>query len=480
MIEEKLLIGGKWVNAASGKTKLIYNPANWDEAIAEVPVAGRADAVKALGAARDAFPIWSGMTPRERSKIMHKAADLVRERVDDIARAMTLEVGKPLKDSRKEILFAAMVLDYYADEGMRVYGEIVPTEIAGLKSLVVRQPVGVVSMITPWNFPVDLLAWKVAPALAAGCTFVAKPASAAPLSATEFVRAINDAGLPPGTANVVIGPGGEVGEELVTNGIPRKVAFTGETETGKRIMSLAAGTVKRVSLELGGNAPFIVASDADLDRAVPEAVRRSFSNMGQICISVNRIYVEEPVADEFIQRFVERTRALKIGNGMDPDVEMGPMFDEEGRQKTKEHIADAVSKGAKLLCGGREPEGPEYERGYFFLPTVLTNVDHSMLVMQEETFGPVAPIMRVNSFEEAVELANDTPYGLAAYVYTSSLARAMYAAEKLEAGGVGINVNDVSELQAPFGGWKQSGFGRELGRYGIENYLEIKHIKVRA
>ncbi len=480
MFQEKLLIGGKWVDAASGKTRLIYNPANWDEAIARVPVAVRMDAVQALEAARDAFPVWSGMSPRERSNIMHRAADLVRERVDEIARLMTLEIGKPLKDSRKEIMFAAMVLDYYADEGMRVYGEIVPAEIAGLRSLVIRQPVGVVSMITPWNFPVDLLAWKVAPALAAGCTFVAKPASAAPLSATEFVRAIDDAGLPPGTANVVIGPGSEVGAELVENDIPRKVAFTGETETGKRIMAQAAGTVKRVSLELGGNAPFVVASDADLDKAVPEAVRRSFSNMGQICISVNRIYVEEPVADEFIERFVERTRNIKVGNGMDPDVELGPMFDEEGRQKTKEHIADALEKGARLLYGGHEPEGPEYERGYFFLPTVLTDVDHSMLVMREETFGPVAPIMRVKSFEEAIDLANDTRYGLAAYVYTSSLAKAMYAAEKLEAGGVGINVNDVSELQAPFGGWKQSGFGRELGRYGMENYLEIKHVKIRG
>ncbi len=480
MIQEQLLINGKWVNAISGKTRIIYNPANWDEAVAEVPMASRADAINALKVAHNAFPIWSGMTSRQRSEIMHRAAQVVRDRLDRIARLMTLEIGKPLKDARKEILFAAMVLDYYADEGMRVYGEIAPTETPSLRSMVIRQPIGVVSMITPWNFPVDLLAWKVAPALAAGCTFVAKPASAAPLAATEFVRAIDDAGLPPGTANVLIGPGKEVGAELVENSIPRKIAFTGETETGKTIMARAAGTMKRVSLELGGNAPFIVASDADLDRAVPDAVRRCFSNMGQICISVNRIYVEEVVADEFIKRFVKTTRNIKVGNGFDPEVELGPMFDETGREKTKEHIADALSKGAHLLYGGREPEGPEYKHGYFFLPSILTDVDHSMLVMREETFGPIAPIMRVKCFEEAIALANDTRYGLASYVYTSDIAKAMYAAEKLEAGGVGINVNDVSELQAPFGGWKQSGFGRELGKYGLENYLEVKHVKIRG
>lgn len=334
------------------------------------------------------------------------------------------------------------------------------------------------ALITPWNFPVDLLAWKVGPALAAGCTFVAKPPSRAPLAATEFLRAVNDAGLPPGGANVVHGPGGEVGAELVENPISRKIAFTGETATGRWIMAHAATQIKRLSLELGGQSPFIVAQDAEIEKAAAACVRRAFSNMGQICISVNRVYVASEVAEEFTSEVVRLTKQLKIGNGLDPAVDLGPMFSGTQREKTKEHVADALAKGAELLIGGREPEGEEYARGYYYLPTVLTEVDHSMKVMREETFGPVAPIMAFESLDEAIRLANESEYGLAAYIFTNDLRTAIRAAERLEAGGVGVNVNDVVDIQAPFGGWKQSGFGRELGHWGLEAYLETKHIRL--
>jgi succinate-semialdehyde dehydrogenase len=432
----------------------------------------------ALEAAQRAFPEWASTSAETRAALLHQAAALMRERVEELSRWLTLEQGKPIRDSRKEILMAAEVFDYYAEEGKRIFGEWIPTGSQHIRSWVIRQPIGVAAVIAPWNYPVELLAWKIAPALAAGCTVVAKPASAAPIAASEMIRALHDAGLPPGTINLVLGPGRTVGAELVENPISRKIAFTGETETGRWIMEKAAHHIKRVSLELGGQSPMIVCRDADLEKAVAAAVRRAFSNMGQICISVNRIYVAEEIVEVFIKKFVERTRSLRIGNGLDPDVELGPMFSEEVRQKTRDHIADAVSKGARVLYGGHEPDGEEFARGYFFLPTVLVDVDHSMRVMREETFGPVAPIMRFRTIDEAIALANDSPYGLAAYVFTRDLTTAFHVAERLEAGGVGVNINDVTELQAPFGGWKESGLGRELGRWGLESYLELKHIRL--
>jgi succinate-semialdehyde dehydrogenase/glutarate-semialdehyde dehydrogenase len=461
----------------SGERALIHNPAT-GEPVAEVPIGGREEARMALEAAQRAFPEWASTSAETRAALLHQAAALMRERVEELSRWLTLEQGKPIRDSRKEILMAAEVFDYYAEEGKRIFGEWIPTGSQHIRSWVIRQPIGVAAVIAPWNYPVELLAWKIAPALAAGCTVVAKPASAAPIAASEMIRALHDAGLPPGTINLVLGPGRTVGAELVENPISRKIAFTGETETGRWIMEKAAHHIKRVSLELGGQSPMIVCRDADLEKAVAAAVRRAFSNMGQICISVNRIYVAEEIAEVFIKKFVERTRSLRIGNGLDPDVELGPMFSEEVRQKTRDHIADAVSKGARVLYGGHEPDGEEFARGYFFLPTVLVDVDHSMRVMREETFGPVAPIMRFRTIDEAIALANDSPYGLAAYVFTRDLTTAFYVAERLEAGGVGVNINDVTELQAPFGGWKESGLGRELGRWGLESYLELKHIRL--
>ncbi len=475
MFESQMFINGRSVPSLSGKAEIIKNPAN-QEPVAEVSVGGREDARMALEAAKAAFPEWSRTTSLLRADLLHEAARLVRKRSEDIARLLTQEMGKPMKGSRREILASADTLDYYAEEGRRNFGEWITSSSS--RSIVIRQPVGVCALITPWNFPVDLLAWKVGPALAAGCTFVAKPPSIAPLAATEFIRTVNEAGLPPGTVNVVHGPGGEVGAELVENPISRKIAFTGETATGKWIMEKAAKYIKRVSLELGGQSPFIVCRDADLEKAAAACAKRAFNNMGQICISVNRIYVDESVAEEFTSRLVARTKKMKIGSGLNPDVDLGPMASANSRQKTKEHVADALDKGAELLYGGREPEGLEYEKGFFFLPTVLSNADHRMRVMREETFGPVAPIMRFKTLDEALALANDSDYGLAAYIFTESLKTAIYAAERLEAGGIGVNVNSVVDLQAPFGGWKQSGSGRELGHFGLESFLEPKHIRL--
>ena len=477
MYQSLMLINGYDVPiaSASGKTATIYNPAN-REPVALVAVAGRDEARQALQAANNAFPVWSGTASSKRAEILHQSARLVRERSDAIARLLTLEQGKPLKKAKVEVLSSADVLDYYAEEGKRNFGEW----IAGPKSrsIVLRQPVGVAALITPWNFPVDLLAWKVAPCLAAGCTFVAKPPSLAPLAATEFVRAVAEAGLPAGAANVVHGSGVVVGAELVENPISRKIAFTGETATGRAIMASAAAHIKRVSLELGGQSPFIVCPDADLQAAAASASQRAFSNMGQICISVNRIYVSEEVAEPFTEELVRRAERLKIGDGLKEDVDLGPMFSLKQRDKTKEHVADALEKGADLLTGGLEPEGEAFRKGYFYRPTVLAKADHRMRVMREETFGPVAPIMKFKTLEEAISLANDTEFGLAAYVFTSDLKTALQAAEGLEAGGIGVNVNNVVDLQAPFGGWKESGLGRELGHWGLDAYLETKHIRL--
>ena len=472
----QMLIDGDWRSAES--TYYVFNPANIDEVVAEVALGTRRDAQEAIEAAYRAFASWARTSPFERAELLKKAATIVMERIEEIARLLTLENGKPLKDSRKEIGFAARVLQYYAEEATRIFGEWVPTISPSVRSIVIRQPVGVAGLIVPWNFPVDLLAWKLGPALAAGCTVVVKPSSEAPVAATEFARAVNDAGFPPGVINVVPGRASEVGAELVENPKVAKLAFTGETETGKYILEKAARHVKRVSLELGGNAPAIVCDDAPLEVAIPGCVRRAFSHMGQICISINRVYVLEGIADAFIEGVLEATAKIKIGNGLDPETELGPMFREELRQRTKEHIEDALEKGARLLYGGSEPEGEEYKKGFFFTPTVLVDVDHRMRIMREETFGPVMPIMVVRSLEEAVSLANDTRYGLAAYVFTKDLSRAIDLTERLEAGGVAVNVNDVTELQAPFGGWKQSGIGRELSRHALDGYLEYKHIRI--
>lgn len=475
MYRSMMLINGERVEGASGRFEIIRNPAN-QEPVVEVAIGDVIDAVKALEAAQRAFPGWSSLPPKRRCDLLHDAADLVREGADRIAELLTMEMGKPIRDSRREVLSAADSLDYFAEEGLRNIGDWICT--GDTRSIVVKQPVGVVSLITPWNYPVELLAWKAGPALAAGCTTVAKPSSLAPVAATEFVMAINDAGLPPGVLNIVHGSGDTVGAELVTNPISRKISFTGETATGRWIMEAAARNLKRVSLELGGHAPLIVFDDADIDAAASACVRRAFGNMGQVCISVNRVYVDDAIADDFIEKVIKITLGLRIGDPLDPDVDLGPMVSEAQREKTKEHIEDALQKGASILCGGREPEGDLFAKGYYFMPTVLADVDHRMRIMREETFGPVAPIMRFSREEEAVRLANDTEYGLAAYIYTKSLRRAVLVSERIEAGSVGVNVGSVIDHHAPFGGWKQSGIGRELSHRCLDEYMEIKHIRL--
>ena len=473
-----LLINGEWQPGESGDYFDVINPAR-REVIAQCPKATVAETILALEAAQNAFDAWRYTPARQRSDLMHKAAVIFRERIDHIAELLTLEHGKPLRDSYKELNFSADVIDYYAEEARRLFGTHFEGDAGPTHSFVLKQPVGVVAAITPWNFPVDLLSWKVGPALAVGCTIVVKPPSQAPLAASEFLRCFVDAGLPPGVVNIVTGAGSTVGAAMVTNPISRKIAFTGSTPTGLWIAQEAAKQLKHVTLELGGSAPFLVFRDADLDLAVPQALRRTFSHTGQICISVNRIFVHEDVSEEFTHRFVESTSKLRVADGMKvPDADMGPMIDAAGLDTVVEHLQDAVEKGASVLTGGGKPDGEEFSRGYFFLPTVLTDITPDMKVMCEETFGPLAPIGVFKTTDEAILMANDTPYGLAAYIFTRDLDTAMYAAERIDAGGIGVNVNDITDMRGPFGGRKMSGMGRELGQPGMDSYMEWKHVRV--
>jgi len=473
-----LLIGGQWVAAAGGERHEISDPAT-GELVGDVAFGDARDADRALAAATAAFPAWSRTPVAERARILHRGAALLRERLESIAVTLTREQGKPLPDSRKELRFTAQVFDYYAEIATHRADEWRPASLPTMRSLVIRQPVGVVVAIVPWNFPVDLFSWKVAPALAAGCTVVCKPAPETPLATAEAVQALLDAGLPDGVLNYVVGPVETLGETLITDPRSRMIAFTGSTASGRRIMALASGHVKRLNLELGGHTPLIVLDDADLETAVPAAVRRSFSNMGQICNAVNRLYVASSVVNDFKERFVDLTSRLKLGPGLDPGVEYGPMINDKQLERTRAHVQDAVARGAQLLWGGHQPEGEAFRRGHFYLPTVLSGVPDDARAMREETFGPVAPIAAFDSLADVVRRANSTEYGLVAYVFGRDLAKALLVAERLEFGGVGINVNDVTELESPFGGWKESGVGREMGPEGLEAYLEPKHIRIQ-
>jgi acyl-CoA reductase-like NAD-dependent aldehyde dehydrogenase len=471
-----LFINGEWTPPEAGETFEVFNPVN-GQAMGTAAKGGRADAQRALEAADAAFLIWSHSTGDERAQRLKQAAAAVIARQDDLAEILTSEHGKPLGDARKEISGTAATLEYYGEEARRISGEIAPRKSTTTRSLVVRQPIGVVAAIAPWNYPVSLMAWKLAPALAAGCTVVVKPPKNAPLATTLAAAIVGQSGLPDGAVNVVTGPSSVVGEELITNPITRMVAFTGSTEIGKHLMRTAADDLKKLVLELGGHTPMVVFKDADLERSVADGVKRSFRNMGQICNAVNRIYVEENIAEEYLQRFVELTGKLTMGDGLaNPDVDLGPMIDQEGIQRVERHVDDALAKGARLLCGGKKPDAPELREGFFYEPTALADVTPEMLVMHEESFGPIVGIATFRGVEEATELANSTEYGLVTYGYTQDLATAFAFSEGVQSGSVAINTVSPDSLYAPYPAWKHSGIGLELSHYGLEEYLQVKHI----
>lgn len=475
-----MFIDGKWHEAADGEKIKVVNPAT-GEIFAEVPAGGEEVADRALQAAATAFERWKDSTLLERASLLEGAREILLERLSEIARLLTQEQGKPLSEAEGEVKAAAAVLEYYARKAQDIKGEILPSKAKGVQNLVIKQPMGPVVAIGPWNYPLLLIVWKVAPALAAGCTVVVKPPSQTPLAVRELVRCFADAGAPKGVINLVTGAGSVLGDALVRHSLTAKVAFTGATATGRRIMQAAAAGIKDLTLELGGHCPLIVASDANIQAAVEGGVYRAFRNMGQICNSINRIYVEEAAYSAFMDAFVQRTRTLQIANGLEePNADLGPLIDEAARETTRMHIKDALDKGAKIECGGKEPEGEKYRRGYFFEPTVLADVNHEMIVMTEETFGPVAPIMKVSSLEEAIEYANDSLYGLVAYLYTRDLDKGLHVAEALEYGTVGINNVSGGEVDYPYSGWKQSGLGVELSQYGLEEYLLVKHIRIKS
>jgi acyl-CoA reductase-like NAD-dependent aldehyde dehydrogenase len=479
IMSETLLIDGVWQASQSGRTLSVINPAN-GRPLAQTAEADADNVSAAVSAAVAAFPRWAATSGRERAALMHRAAEVFRSRyLDEAARLLTQENGKPLNDSIKECKYAADVIDFYADESRRITGTHFAGDQGTTHSFILKQPVGVVAAILPWNFPVDLLAWKIGPGLAAGCTFVVKPSELAPLSVLKFVQAFLDAGLPAGVLNVVTGAGA-IGAALVAHSGVRKIAFTGSTATGIKIGEQAARDLKRVTLELGGSAPFIVCADADLDAAVPQALRRCMSHTGQICISVNRIYVQQPVFEEFVERFASAARQLRVAADglLEPDADMGPMINAAAVDKVRKHVEDARVRGGHVLIGGDAPSGSRYDPGgFFFNPTVIVDVTPEMRVMREETFGPVAPIAAFRTIPEAVTLANSTPYGLAAYLYTHDADTALYAARHLEFGGIGVNVNDITDIRGAFGGVKASGIGRELGEVGMDSYLETKHVR---
>ncbi|MGB5345740.1 MAG: NAD-dependent succinate-semialdehyde dehydrogenase, partial [Woeseia sp.] len=441
-----------------------------------LPKAGRAEARAAIAAAEIAFPSWSKQTAKERSRLLRHWHDLILENIDDLARILTAEQGKPLSEARGEIAYGAAFFEWYAEEAKRVYGETIPAPKTDQRLFVLRQPIGVCAAITPWNFPMAMIPRKAAPALAAGCTMVLKPASATPLSALALAELASRAGIPPGVFSVVPGSAGAVGDELVQNPVVRKLTFTGSTEVGRELMAKSAATVKKLSLELGGNAPLLVFDDADIDTAVAGAMASKFRNMGQTCVCANRIFVQDGIYDEFVAVLAAAVSKLKVGDGFDDGVEQGPLIDQAAISKTEEHLQDAVAQGAKIVVGGhRHALG-----GNWFEPTVVANATRAMLVMREETFGPLAPVFRFSSEQEAIELANDTEYGLAAYFFTRDNARVWRVAESLEAGVVGINTGITSYEGAPFGGVKASGVGREGSRHGIDEFLEIKYLCMGA
>ncbi len=471
LFRQQNYVGGQWIGAASGRTVAVRNPAN-GEVIGEVPALGAAETRAAIEAAYAAYPAWRALTAKERAAILRRLNDLMLANADDLAVIMTAEQGKPLAEAKGEIAYAASFIEWFAEEGKRVYGDTIPQNAKGRRIIVQKEPIGVFAAITPWNFPAAMITRKAGPGWAAGCTGVIRPASQTPFSALAIAVLAERAGMPAGVCNVITGPSGEMGAELTSNPLVRKLSFTGSTEIGARLLAQCAPTIKKTSMELGGNAPFIVFDDADLDAAVLGAMASKYRNAGQTCVCANRILVQGGVYDTFAAKLKAAVEALRVGDGMEPGVTQGPLINAEAVAKVEAHIADAVKRGARIVTGGaRHPRG-----GNFFTPTILADVSAGADIFREETFGPVAPLFRFETEEEAVKLANDTEFGLAAYFYARDVGRIFRVAEALEYGIIGINEGIISTEVAPFGGMKSSGLGREGSKYGIEDYLEIKYL----
>jgi succinate-semialdehyde dehydrogenase/glutarate-semialdehyde dehydrogenase len=471
LFRQQAYINGVWLDADSSATIEVTNPAN-GEVVGHVPDMNAVEAARAIEAARVAMISWRKFTAKQRAVILRRWFDLIMANQDDLGKIMTLEQGKPLAEAKGEIAYAASFIEWFAEEGKRTYGDVIPTHKADARIIVTKEPIGVVAAITPWNFPAAMITRKCGPALAAGCGFVVRPASETPFSALALAVLAEEAGIPAGVFNVITGQSRPIGAELTSNPTVRKLSFTGSTPVGKLLMQQCATTLKKVSLELGGNAPFIVFDDADLDAAVTGAIAGKYRNAGQTCVCVNRFIVQEGVYDAFVAKFAAKVAELQVGNGMDEGVTQGPMINQGAIDKVKDHIADALSKGGTLICGGESHS----MGGSFFSPTIISNVTTDMKVATEETFGPLAAIFKFKDEAQAIDMANDTEFGLAAYFYTRDIGRVWRVGEGLEYGIVGINEGIISTEVAPFGGVKESGIGREGSHYGIEDFLEIKYM----
>jgi succinate-semialdehyde dehydrogenase / glutarate-semialdehyde dehydrogenase len=464
-------IDGKWVDADGGASIAVNNPAT-GAILGTVPRMGASETRRAIEAANKAWPAWRSKTAKERASILRKWFELMIANTEDLAVLMTSEQGKPLAESKGEVAYAASFIEWFAEEGKRIYGDVIPQQQNDKRIVVIKEPIGVVAAITPWNFPAAMITRKSGPALAAGCTFVCKPATQTPYSALAMAELAERAGIPKGVFNIVTGSASDIGGEMTSNPIVRKLTFTGSTEIGKKLMVQCAGTVKKMGLELGGNAPFIVFDDADIDQAVEGAIMSKYRNTGQTCVCANRLLVQDGVYDKFVDKLVGAVGKLKVGNGLEPGMTQGPLIDMKAVEKVEEHIADAVKKGAKVVAGGKR----HALGGTFFEPTVLANVNPQMAVAREETFGPLAPVFRFKEEKDAIQLANDTEFGLAAYFYSRDIGRIWRVAESVEYGIVGINTGIISTEVAPFGGMKESGLGREGSKYGIDDFVEIKYL----
>lgn len=464
-------INGKWVGADHNKTFSVYNPSD-SSLLGEVPECGIAETRSAIAAASAAWPVWRALTAKERSNILLRWAELIRENKEDLAVLMTLEQGKPLTEARAEIDYGAAFVVWFAEEAKRVYGDVIPASKANQRLIVLKQPIGVVAAITPWNFPSAMITRKCAPALAVGCTVVVKPAEETPFSALALAALAERAGMPAGVFNVVTGIPETIGAELSSNLLVRKLSFTGSTAVGKVLMQQCSGTLKKLSLELGGNAPFIIFEDADLDMAVQGVMASKFRNTGQTCVCANRIFVHDKIYADFAKKLADAVSKLQIGDGLDVGTQLGPLINQAALSKVKAHVADAEAKGATIVCGGKS-----HTKGdLFFEPTVLIDANETMQLAQEETFGPVAPLFRFQTEEEVIRMANNTVFGLASYFYSRDIHRVWRVAEALEYGMVGINAGIISNEMAPFGGMKESGMGREGSKYGVDDYLEMKYL----